>query len=163
MNQNYEVSKAPDLYDYQHPNYRDNRIFVSVETLASQVVSRIPQPVVTEAFDTPASRELATNYSEVLKRKSEDLYVKGALQMVARHLLMGYRTGIIKYSWDEEGGRLKPGGEYTGDIQVQAIRPHKVVFDAEANNPFDVPLIAEYLKATVEELAIKFPDKKDER
>ena len=46
MNKNFEVSGAAGLYDYQ-THYRDNRIFLSVETLVSQVVAKIPEPVVT--------------------------------------------------------------------------------------------------------------------
>src|SRR3990167_8280271 len=59
LNKNLEVT-GDALYDYQ-VDYRDNRIFLSVETLASNIVSRLPTPEVTEAFDTDASRELAPN------------------------------------------------------------------------------------------------------
>lgn len=161
LNLNYEVSDSPDLHNFEC-NYRDNRIFLSVETLVSTVVGKIPQPVITEAFDTDASRELAQQYGEVLKNKCEkELYLKGALQMMARHLLIGYRTGIIKLGWDFNAGRLMPSGKHTGDVWVKAIRPHKIVIDAEAEDPENIPLIAEYMKTTVEELGYLFPDKKD--
>ncbi len=68
MNQNLEVT-GDSLYKHQVP-YRDNRIFLSVETLVSNVVQQIPEPVITEAQDTDASRELATNYGKVLKAKA---------------------------------------------------------------------------------------------
>lgn len=161
MNLNLEVSpQGADLYDFQVP-YRDNRIFVSVETLASNLVSKIPVPEVMEAQDTDASRELASNYGKVLYRKAQELHLKGIFQMVARHLLMGYRTGIIKASWDFNAGRLKDG-EYTGDIYVNFVRPHRIVIDARAEDPDDIPLIAESMTATVEELGFRFPNKKDE-
>ena len=60
LNQNLEV-EGSSLYDFQTP-YRDNRIFLSTETLASQVAGRIPYPEVTEGQDTEASRELAHQY-----------------------------------------------------------------------------------------------------
>lgn len=160
LNKNFEVSNVPDLYDHQEPNYRDNRIFLSIETIASSVAAKIPEPVVTEAFDTDASRELAGGYGRVLKKKSETLGLKGALQMATRHILMGYRAGIIKYSWNYEAGRLKADGSRAGDLKVEAIRPHKIVIDAGAIDPDDIPLIAEYKKATVEELIFLFPEKK---
>lgn len=162
LNQNLEVhSSLDELYEHQVP-YRDNRIFISVETLLANIVSRIPTPEVIEAQDTDASRELATNYSKVLYRKSEDHHLKAKFQMIARHLLMGYRVGIMKTTWDFNAGRLLPDGSHTGDIVVNWVRPHRIIVDAEAEDPYDLPLIAENLTLTVEELGIQFPKKKDE-
>jgi hypothetical protein len=45
---------------------------------------------------------------------------------------------------------------------MYAVRPHKIVIDADATDPDDIPLIAETLSATLEELIIDFPDKKQE-
>ena len=160
LNLNFEVGENA-LYDYQVP-YKDNRIFVSVETLASNIVSRLPTPEVIEAQDTDASRELASNYSKVLIQTTKENFLKAHLQMVARHLLMGYRLGVMKLSWDFNGGRLKEDGSYTGDVALNFVRPHKIIIDEEAENPDDVPLIAESLSKTVEELGYQFPDKKDE-
>src|SRR3990167_8875499 len=159
MNRNFEVGENT-LYDYQVP-YKDNRIFVSVETLASNIVSRLPTPEVIEAQDTDASRELASNYSKVLIQTAKDNLLKSHLQMVARHLIMGYRIGIMKISWDFNGGRLTEDDTYTGDIALNFIRPHKVIFDGEAGDPDNVPLISESLSKTVEELGYQFSDKKD--
>jgi len=158
LNKNREVSKE-DLYDFQC-DYRDNRIFVSVETLTANMVSRIPMPEVVEANDTPASRELADNYSKVLFRKAQDVFLKGKLQMIARHLLIGYRVGIMKIGWDFDAGRLV-NGEFTGDIFVNYIRPHKIICDAYAEDPDNIPLIAESLSGTLEEFGLQFPKKKD--
>lgn len=160
LNKNLEVT-GDSLYDYQ-VDYKDNRIFVSVETLAANLVSKIPYPEVIEAQDTDASRELAANYSKVLFQTARDELLKAKLQMVARHLLVGYRLGIVKTSWDFNAGRLKSDGSSTGDVSLNFIRPHKIVIDAEAEDPNDVPLIAESMSKTVEELGFQFPDKKDE-
>src|SRR3990167_10715153 len=99
FNKNFEASGQPDLYEHE-VMFRDNRIFVSVETLASNLVSKIPVPEVIEAQETDASRELAENYGKVLYRRADDLHLKGTLQMVARHLLIGYRLGCVKATWD---------------------------------------------------------------
>jgi len=160
MNRNLEVGSRENLYDFQVP-YKDNRIFVSVETLVANTIGNIPVPVVTESDDTDASRELADNYGKVLRTKAEELMIKSKLQMVARHLLMGYRTGVMKAWWDFTSGRLKDDGTMTGDIAVNWVRPHKIIIDADATDIFDIPLVAEYLSESVEELGIKFPDKKD--
>ena len=162
LNQNLEVSENNAwLYDFE-AEYRDNRIFVSVETLLANLVAKIPKPEVIEAQDTPASRELATNYGKVLYRKAEDLNLKQTIQEIARHLLMGYRLGVAKLAWDFDGGRITEVGTHTGNVTVEAIMPEKIILDAESENPKDVPLIAEKVTNTVEELGFKFPDKKDE-
>jgi len=160
-NKNFEVSNQSDLYDYQ-ADYRDNRIFLSVETLASNMVSRIPVPDVMEAQDTDASRELASNFGKILYRKADSMGLKGQFQMMARHLLMGYRLGVMKIYQDFNAGILKKDGEYTGDVCVKTIRPHNIVLDAYADDPFNVPLIAENVFKSVEEMGSLFPDKKDE-
>jgi hypothetical protein len=159
LNQNLEANDVR-LYKFQVP-YRDNRIFLSVETLASTLVSRVPYPEVIEAQDSDASRELADDYSKVLYAKADELNIKGTLQMVARHLLMGYRIGVAKYSWDFEAGGLKEDGTYTGDIKVRAVRPHNVIIESYTENSEKIPFIAESMQGSIEELGYRFPDKKD--
>jgi hypothetical protein len=160
LNRNYEVDSKSQLYDFEAP-YKDNRIFVSIETLVSSLVGQLPEPILTEGQDTDASRELAGNYGKVLKRKSEDWGLKAKFQMVARHLLIGYRVGVMKYTWDFQSGGLKEDGDYYGDPSIVTLRPHKVVFEQEAEDRDNIPLVAEYMNATVEELGYKFSDKKD--
>lgn len=160
MNQNLEVN-GTSLYDFQTP-YRDNRIFVSVETLASSVVGRVPYPEVVEGQDTDASRELAHNYEKILFAIAEDNLMKQKMQMVARHLLMGYRIGWMKVCWDPSAGMRKDDGSKFGDIWLNYVRPHRIVVDAEAYDPENIPMIAEAQNTTVEELGWMFPEKKDE-
>lgn len=160
MGKNREVA-GQKTYDYQVP-YEDNRIFVSVETLAASLVPRIPIPEVTAAQDTNASQELAVNYEKVLQRTAEDEFLKSKLRMVVRHILMGYRCGIMKASWDFDRGMKGANGRPLGGIKLDYVRPHKIVIDKDATDPFDIPLIAENISCTLEDLIRKFPDKKDE-
>ena len=160
LNQNLEVG-GTSLYDFQTP-YRDNRIFVSVETLSSNIVGRVPYPEVTEGQDTEASRELAHQYEKILFAVAEDNLIKPKLQMVARHLLIGYRLGAMKIAWNKQGGMRKEDGGFHGDIWLNYIRPHRLVIDAESHDKENIPLIAESLNTTLEELGYMFPDKKDQ-
>lgn len=146
------------LYDFQVP-YKDNRIFTAIESLIPMALSRPPQPLVTEAYDTDASRELAHNLQDVLLAKYEDLYLKKKFMMVARHLLTGQRLAIMKYRWDTAVGPIGDDGERMGDIAVDVLRPKRVVVEDHANDPDDVPLVGEYCTASAEELARKFPKK----
>lgn len=149
------------LYDFQVP-YKNNRIFSAIETLIPIVLTNAPQPLVTQASDSEASYELAQNIQTILLALYEDLYLKNKLSMVARHLLVGYRFGAIKYRWDANRGILGEDGERKGGIVVECVRPTKLVIDAGATELDDIPLIAEYLDCTKEELTIKFPEKKEE-
>lgn len=150
-----------DLFNYQVA-YKDNRIFAAIETLVALVISRPPQPLVMQAYDTQASYELAQNLQKALLCKYEDLYLKQKFQMVARHLLMGYRLGVMKYRWDDTVGMLQPDGSRFGDVAVDAIRPHRVVLEAGAQYVDNIPLIAEFRSDPLDVLIEKYPDKKDE-
>ena len=150
-----------DLHEFQVA-YKDNRIFTAIETLVALVISRPPQPVVMQAYDTEASYELAQNLQKALLCKYEDLYLKGKFQMVARHLLMGYRLGVMKYRWDDTVGQVQEDGSRFGDLDVVTIRPHRVVLDAGSQDIEDVSLIAEYRSDSIDDLCLRYPDKKDE-
>lgn len=150
-----------DLYDFQ-VEYKDNRIFVAIETLVALAVSKPPMPMVMQAYDTAASYELAQNLQKALLCKYEDLYLKSKFQMIARHLLMGYRLGVMKIRWDDSIGALQDDGTRFGDVAVDVVRPQRIVIDAGAQYIDDIPLIAEYRSSPLEELCEKYPEKKDE-
>lgn len=150
-----------DLYDYEEP-YFENRIFVAIEALISQAVGRPPQPMVTEAYDSDASRTLARNVEKVLLTLYHDLYQRAQLEMVARHLLTGFRYSAIKYRWDTTIGRRKKDGTRSGGIVTEVVRPDKLIFDAGATNKDDIPLIAEYMQASSDDLCFKYKDKEND-
>lgn len=150
-----------DLYDFQVP-YKNNRILTAVEVLLPMLTAQIPQPIVTEGNDTDASRELARDLEDTLIAQYEDMGIKQAITMALRHLLGGQRAGILKLYFDSDGGQRLPDGTRKGAITCDYVRPAKVVFDAEASDPENIPLIAEYMTATIEELCIYFPMAKAE-
>lgn len=150
-----------DLFDFQVA-YKDNRLFTAVETLVALVVSRPPQPLAMQAYNTEASYELSQQLQKALLCKYEDLYLKGKFHMIARHLLMGYRLAVMKYRWDENVGAIQDDGTRFGDVAVDVIRPHRIVLDAGAQYIDDVPLIAEYRSDSIDDLVARYPDKKEE-
>lgn len=150
-----------DLFNFQIA-YKDNRLFTAVETLVALVVSRPPQPLAMQAYNTEASYELAQQLQKALLCKYEDLYLKGKFQMIARHILMGYRIGVMKYRWDENIGAIQDDGTRFGDVAVDVIRPHRIVLDAGAQDKTDIPLIAEYRSDSIDDLVERYPDKKDD-
>lgn len=156
LNETYDDD---DLYDWQVP-YKNNRILIDVESLVPMAVSSPAEPLVTEANDTEASRQLAMDLEGTLFSLYEDLYIKAKLTKVARHLLMGKRIGILKYWFDPNQGRLMPDGNRKGAIVVENVRPEKVVIAEETGAGDNPQFVAEYLSATIEDLIHKFPDKK---
>lgn len=151
------------LHDHQ-VDYRNNRILTSIETLVPMATAQPAQAVVTEARDNDESRQLAMDLANVLNALYEPRYLslKKKLNMIARHLIGGKRCAIFKYRFDPNGGRLKPDGTRAGEIKVDVVRPERIVFAEESSDPDNISLIIEYLTATVEELTLDFPDKKEE-
>lgn len=154
------VSDDLDLYEYIEP-YKENRIFLAIETLISQAVGNPPMPLVREAYDDDASRQLAESVQKVLLAYFENLHQHQQMQMVARHLLTGFRYAAVKYRWDPSIGRVRKDGNRAGGIVTEVVRPDKLVFDAGATDKYNIPLIAEYLEASTEDLCNQFPDKAD--
>jgi hypothetical protein len=152
--------KEEDLYEFQIP-YKNNRIITAVETLLPMVVSQIPLPIATEGSDTDESRQLSDDLEDVLVTLYEDLGIKGCFKMGIRHILQGKRVAILKYRFDPDAGERLPDGGRKGAIVVETVRPEKVVFAAEASNPDNIELIAEYMSDTIEALVFKFPEKKE--
>lgn len=152
-----------ELYGYQS-EYRNPRVFTAIETLIPVVTARPPQPVITEAKDTDASRTLAQNLSNALLAKYENLYLKQKAELIARHLYVGYRKAVAKYHLDMTIGplvRTENGIERAGDIVVDVLRPTKVVYDAYSTRD-KTPLIAEFMDSTTEDLCYRFDAKKDD-
>lgn len=155
------VSDDLDLYEYIEP-YKENRIFLAIETLISQAVGNPPQPLVREAYNDDASRELADSIEKVLLAYYENLHQHAQMQMVARHILTGFRFGAVKYRWDNNIGRKKRNGERSGGIVTEVVRPDKIIFDAGATDKYNIPMIAEYLEASTDDLCYQYPDKQSE-
>jgi len=153
--------KDDELDDFQTP-YKNNRILTAVETLVPMITSQPAEPIVTEAKDTDESRQLALDGGNVLLSLYEDLNIKAKLGVIARHLMIGKRVGVLKYRYEPNKGRLRADGTREGKICADVVRPEKIVFEVEASDPNDISLVAEYLTTTIEKLVIKFPKKKDE-
>jgi len=140
-----------DFFSYQFP-YVDNRIFMSLETIIPIALSRPPEPDISPAKDTDASRQLADDVKKVLLAKYQKQKLRGKFRMSLRHLLL-YRLGALKYRWN------KDIGDY-GDIEVDWVRPQKLVIDKGAIYGKEPEFIGEYMEGTIEALVDKYPDKK---
>jgi len=154
-----DVDTSKNLHDHQ-VDYKNNRILVDIESLVPMAAMNMAEPIITEANDTDASRQLAMDLGNVEMAFYEDSCMKAKITKIARHLLMGKRIGIIKYWFDPNQGKILPDGSRKGAIIFEVRRPEKIVI-AEQTGPNENPLfIGEYMSGTIEDLIIRFPDKK---
>ena len=145
-----------EMYPWQLP-YVDNVIFRDIETIIPIAVSRVPQPQVVPAQDTPQSKQLAGDLEKQLEygfsMRRENMRSK--VRLALRHLML-YRLGVIKWLWDENLGEA-------GDYTFKVIRPTKLyAFDHTTPNPAKLDFIVELVSESAKQAAIKFPSKKDE-
>lgn len=142
--------------------YSDPVSTIAIETLIPMVLANPPQPVVANASDTDASKELAANLQDVLLSKYEDLFIKSKLMTSTRHVLQGQRIGVLKLSWDNSIGELQEDGTRSGDIKVEAIHPKYITIDANATDKQDIPMIAHLQNKSLEEWGMQFPKKRQQ-
>lgn len=140
-----------DFHGWEFP-YNDNRIFMSVETIIPNALAKPPEPAVSPAADTDASRQLAEDVKKILLAKYQELKLRGKFRMAVRHLIL-YRLGCLKYRWDKDIGKW-------GDVAVEWVRPQKLIIDKNAVVGENPGFVAEYMEDTIEDLGEKFPDKK---
>lgn len=148
--------KNRDVYDFQEDYlYQDPKVFTSVETIASVVNSRIPQPNVMPGQDNMISRQLSQDLQKVLFAHSEKYRISDIFRIAVRNLLIK-RIGYVKLRFDQSLG------EY-GDIVPEFVLPEDIVVDQDARWG-DVPrFIAQRVRnKTGEELCAMFPDAKQQ-
>jgi hypothetical protein len=146
--------KDKDVYDFQEEYlYQDPRIFTAVESIASVVNSRIPQPDVMPGQDNVISKQIATDVQKVLFAHSTKYQTPDIFRIAARNLLLK-RVGFVKLRWDPSRGEH-------GDVVPEHVSPEDVVVDQDARWG-DIPrFIAQRIKnKTGEELIAMFPDQK---
>lgn len=130
-----------------------NRILVAIETMASIVTSVTPLPWVIVTPKTKRARDLenklerhlrdAWEYEVNMQQKMERLFRKHALS----------RVGFIKVFWNKAKDCF--------DAKLVDLKDLR--FDLDAQSIDDTKFICEFPILTIEELMVKFPDKKNKK
>lgn len=144
--------KDQEVYDYEEANlYQDPKIFISVETIAAVVNSRIAQPDVMPGQDNPISKQISEDLQKVIYSHSDRFRTPDIFRISTRNLLLK-RIGYVKLRWDATRG------EY-GEIVPEHVNPEDVVVDQDAKWG-EVPRFqAQKIRnKTGEELCAMFPD-----
>lgn len=144
--------QGQEVYDYQEGYmYQDNRIFTSVETVASIINARIAQPEVTPSQDTISSIQMAKDLGKCLASHSRKFQTNDLFRMAARNLLLK-RAGFIKLRFDPSLGKH-------GEIVPEHIPPEDILVDMDARWNEIPRFIAQKIRnKTGEELVAMFPD-----
>lgn len=124
---------------------KDNRVFMSVETIIPIVTAKTPEPEIAGEINNTTREKLVKALTIAYEVK---LKVKQKLQQVLRHWFI-HRIGVWKYRWDE-------------GFVLETVKPKKIGVDPRATCLANCEFIYEQLEDTVGALTEKFPKKKKE-
>lgn len=114
-----------EVYDWQEDNpYLDNRIFTSVETIASTVNARIPQVDVMPANETPISRQVSQDVMKYCWGYTKRYNVLDLFRLSGRNLQIK-RGAFIKLRFDPSKGKY-------GEIVSEFVQPEDIIVDKDA-------------------------------
>lgn len=141
------------LYRHQTP-YMDNEIFVGVDAIVAYVCAQTPRAEVYPASDKEESKILATDLEAYLHSHSEKFELPRKMEG-AVYNLMGKYVGFIKLRWDPLWGS-------DGEIIPEVVDPNHIIVDHNTKLGENPRYIAHVMKATIEDLISKFPDKEQD-
>lgn len=150
-----EREKANELKKYE-TRYSNNATYEIEATLKPVAMSKLPDMIIAPGTETPESKESAENLSQAINNDIQKRDIRRVLGLAFKHLPV-YFTGIIKVIWNPELGEH-------GDLQFVNVHPDNVIIDMSAisNQTQDMKVIPELLTLTVQDLVMRFPNKKDE-
>lgn len=147
-----EKEKNNELKTYE-ARYSNNATYEIEATLKPVAMSHLPDMIVSPGSDNPESEKSAEDISKVINddiKKRQNRYVLG---LGFKHLPV-YLTAIIKARWNPE----------LDNYEFINIHPDNVVIDCSAtiNDANKMRFVPELLTLTIQDLIMRFPDKKDE-
>lgn len=150
-----ERERRNDLKPYEARNL-DNVLYEIEATLKPLAMSHLPDMMVIPGNNQPQTQQEAMDLSKVIDSDIKKRENRRILGMAFKHLPV-YFTGIIKARWNPQLGK-------TGDYQFEVVHPNNVVFDhtSPTNNADDMSFVAQALPLTVQDMIMRFPDKKQE-
>jgi hypothetical protein len=150
-----EKENRRELKDYE-ARVNDNVIYEIEASIKPLAMSRLPDLIIVPGDESDAKAASAEMVTTIIEEDMKERENRTVLGLAFKHLPV-YYTGIIKYRWNPEKGDL-------GDYQFECVHPENVVVDSQAtsNNANKMNMIAQFLTATVQDLIMRFPEKKKE-
>lgn len=136
--------------------YSDNVLYEIESILKPLATSKDPDILVYPGQETPESQDSADQLTLALQHSINTRELKDVKALAFKHLPV-YFVGAVKYRWNPEKGKR-------GDYEFMIVHPQNLVLDNNAKTR-DVKkheFIGDYLEVSVQELLMRFPEKKEE-
>lgn len=130
---------------------RDNRAFLAMESVVSNLTGRPSKPNVLPGNESPESGQVATDLQDLFLEKYRVLGIKGKMRKGLRWLLLS-KLIVLKNIWNNE----------IDDYDLKVVDPRKVRFNKKATGAYETDFAIEEIDTTMNEMLDKFPDKTDE-
>lgn len=147
-----DMEKEKLLKDYES-RYQDNVLYEIEATIKPLAMSRLPDLIVTPGNNSEESKVIADEISKVIDTELKSRENRYVLGIAFKHLPV-YFTGVIKCLWDPQ----------IDDYRFEVIHPDMIDVDytCPTKNADDMEFVAQIVPMTVEEIFMRFPDKKEE-
>lgn len=145
-----EKNKELKIYEAR---YCDNALYEIESSIKPLLMSRLPDMIVTPGNETQETKLIAEDISKVVNSDLKKRKIRQALAICTRHHPV-YFTAVLKAVWNPE----------CNDYEFVVRHPDNIVVDhtATSNDPDMMDTICEFVPMTVQEVLMRFPDKKDE-
>lgn len=136
--------------------YSDNVLYEIESTLKPLATSKDPDILVYPAQDNPQSVKSAEDLTLALQHSINTRELKEIKALAFKHLPV-YFIAAVKYRWNPEKGK-------DGDYEFVVVHPQNLVLDnnAKGRDINKMDYVIEYLEVSVQELIMRFPEKKEE-
>lgn len=145
-----EKERNQELKKYES-RYSDNALYEIEATLKPVAMSHLPDLIVSPGNDTPESQLASEDISKAVNDDIKKRKNRQVLGLAFKHLPV-YLTSIIKAQWNPE----------IDDYEFINVHPDNIVISKSATgtNADYMDFVAEVMTLTVQELVMRFPEKK---
>jgi hypothetical protein len=149
-----DKEKREELKKYE-TRFLDNVIYEIETSLKPLAMSHIPDMIVLPGAEDDERKQSAKDLTTAINDTNKKRKQRRSVALGFKHLPV-YYTACLKARWDASLG------EY-GDFRFDIVHPNLIVQDhtAKINDAEEMSFVAETLPITVQELFMRFPDKKD--
>lgn len=130
----------------------DNRIFSSIRTIVPYVTTRITEPEVYPSSNTEEAKRFAEDFEKALHIKADMEKVKVKVKFALEDAIIR-RRGYLKPRYDAVTGNF---------CSVEYVPAESIVPDHTAKSYEELKYFRHYLKKSIEDLVVMFPDMKNQ-
>ncbi len=132
--------------------YLDNVLYEIEQTIKPLAMSRMPDLMVLPGNESDEAQLMAEEISKAVDTQIKQIENRRVLGLASQHLPV-YFTGVIKARWNPE----------IDDYIFECIHPDLIDVDhtSPTNNAEDMQFVSQIVPITVEEVVMRFPNKKE--